>query len=107
VRVLGGFRATSVRAGRSVCCHGTRRAPLGDFGSGAVAAGNEGRKEVGCGREGGTGRAGGRRRGGLLFLSFPFSRVILKREVAEVSLAGSVVSDGFQEAIINPTDVDG
>jgi hypothetical protein len=41
------------------------------------------------------------------FLSFPISRVILKREVAEVSLAGRVVSDGFQEAIINPRDVDG
>jgi hypothetical protein len=41
------------------------------------------------------------------FLSFRFSRVILKREVAEVSLAGSDVSDGFQEAIIIPTDVDG
>jgi hypothetical protein len=64
------------------------------------------------GREGGTGRdgTGGQTAGRSPFLSFaffPFSRVILKREVAEVSLAGSVVSDGFQEAIIIPTDVDG
>ncbi len=54
----------------------------------------------------GTGRAG-RTPPFLSFPFFPFSRVILKREVAEESLAGSVVSDGFQEAIIIPTDVDG
>ncbi len=58
------------------------------------------------GRDGTGGQTAGRTPF-LSFPFFPFSRVILKSEVAEVCLAGSVVSDGFQEAIIIPTDVDG
>jgi hypothetical protein len=72
----------------------------------------EGRKKGSGARAGGWDGTGGQTAGRTplpfhSFPFFPFSRVILKREVAEVSLAGSVVCDGCQEAIINPTDVDG
>jgi len=110
VRVLGGFRATSVRAGRSVCCHGTRRAPLGDFGSGAVAAGNEGRKEGSGARAGGwdgTGRDG-RTAGRTPFLSLlSILAGYFKKGSGRGELGGKRCIDGFQEAIIIPTDVDG
>lgn len=114
--MLGGFRATSVRAGRSVCATARVVLLLATLVPEPSQRGmKEARKERSGGaggREGGTGRdgTGGQTAGRSPFLSFaffPFSRVILKREVAEVSLAGSVVSDGFQEAIIIPTDVDG
>ncbi len=115
--MLGGFRATSVRAGRSVCATARVVLLLATLVPEPSQRGmKEARKE---GSGGAGGRAGGRvgrdgtggqtagRSPFLSFPFFPFSRVILKREVAEVSLAGSVVSDGFQEAIIIPTDVDG
>jgi hypothetical protein len=79
VRVLGCFRATSVRAGRSVCA--TARVVLllatlvPEPSQRRMKEGrNEGRKEVGCEREGGTGRDGtcGQTAGRTPFLSFPF-----------------------------------
>jgi hypothetical protein len=69
VRVLGGFRATSVRAGRSVCATARVVHLLATLVPEPSQRGmKEGRKEVGRGREGGTGRDGT----GGADSSFPF-----------------------------------